>query len=88
VTLKVDGGTLNAKIQRAHGGHGVSVRLGDPNAGLKVKTIAVSFGDGTRGKGRKSLAHVYARAGTYQVFVQASDTLGNKVTARKLVSVR
>jgi hypothetical protein len=87
-TIKIDGGSLNAKFKRTHGGHAVSVRLSDPNAGLQIKTIKVSFGDGADAKARKSLSHVYARPGVYQVRVQASDKLGNKVTARKLISAQ
>ncbi|HTA37157.1 MAG TPA: PKD domain-containing protein, partial [Solirubrobacteraceae bacterium] len=87
-SIKIDGGSPNVTISRGHGGDGVRVRLSDPNSGLAVKSIKVSFGDGKHGAGRKSLNHVYAHAGIYQVVVEASDKLGNKTTVRKLVSVR
>jgi hypothetical protein len=86
--LKVDGGSPNAKITRTHGNRAVLVRLSDPNSGLTLKTIKVSFGDGAHAAKHKSLAHRYAHAGTYQVVVQVSDKLGNKATIRKLVSIR
>jgi hypothetical protein len=87
-TIKIDGGSPNVRISRSHGGDGVSVRLSDANSGLAVGSIKVSFGDGRHAGGRKSLNHLYAHGGIYQVVVQASDKLGNKVTIRKLVSVR
>jgi hypothetical protein len=87
-TIKIDGGSPDVKISRNHGDHGVSVRLGDLNSGLAVKSIRVSFGDGEHASGRKSVSHVYAHGGIYQVVVEASDKLGNKTTVRKLVSVK
>jgi PKD domain-containing protein len=87
-TLELDGGSPNVTIARTQGGRSVRVRLSDPNSGLAVKTIEVSFGDGKRAGGRKSLSHVYAAPGVYRVVVQVSDKLGNKATVRKLVSVR
>jgi hypothetical protein len=87
-TLEVDGGSQSVKLTRTHGDHAVRVRLSDPNAGLAVKTIEVSFGDGKHAAGRKSLSHRYAKPGVYQVVVQLSDKLGNKTTVRKLVSIR
>jgi hypothetical protein len=87
-TIKVDGGSPNVKIKRTHGDHAVSVRLGDPNAGLAAKTIKVSFGDGKHANGHKTVSHVYSRAGVYQIVVQVADALGNKKTVRRLVSIR
>jgi hypothetical protein len=86
--LKVDGGSPNIKIARTHGDHAVAVRLSDPNSGLALKTIKVSFGDGAHAAKRKSVAHRYGHPGVYQVVVQVSDKLGNKATIRKLVSIR
>jgi PKD domain-containing protein len=87
-TIKVDGGSPNVRFVRAQGGRAVTVRLSDPNSGLAVKSIEVSFGDGAHAAKRKALAHRYAHPGVYQVVVQVSDELGNKTTVRKLVSVR
>jgi hypothetical protein len=87
-TIKVDGGSPNVKIVRTHGGHAIDVRLSDPNSGLATKSIKVSFGDGSHAGGRKSLSHVYAHGGVYQLVVHVSDKLGNKTTIRKLVSVQ
>ncbi len=86
-TLKVDGGSPRVKIVSTRKG-AVRVRLSDPNSGLAVKSIKVSFGDGQNARGRKSLSHTYARPGGYQVVVQVSDKLGNKATIRRQVSVR
>ncbi|HUA74426.1 MAG TPA: PKD domain-containing protein [Solirubrobacteraceae bacterium] len=87
-SLKVDGGSPNVRVARVQSGDAVRVRLSDPNSGLAVKTISVSFGDGARAGKRKSLTHRYAHAGTYQLVVKVADKLGNKATIRKLVSVR
>ena len=87
-TIKVDGGSPNVKFMRTQRGHGVTIRLSDPNSGLALKSVAVSFGDGAHAGKRKSLAHRYAHAGVYQIVVRVSDKLGNKTTVRKLVSVR
>jgi hypothetical protein len=87
-TIKIDGGSPSVKIKRTHGDHAVSVRLSDPNSGLAVKSIKVSFGDGKQANGHKTLSHVYSHAGVFQIVVQVSDMLGNKTTVRRLVSIR
>lgn len=86
--LRIDAGSPSVKIARARGKGSVVVRISDPNSGVVVKSISVSFGDGKRAAGRKQLAHRYAHAGTYQVVVNARDRLDNRSTTRKLVSVR
>ncbi len=86
--MRVDDGPPTVKISRSKNGSAVSVRVRDPNSGLVVKTVTVSFGDGKRAGGRKSLGHHYAHAGVYQIVVKARDRLGNKATVRRLVSVR
>ncbi len=86
-TVKIDGGSPTVRIVRSRRNHAVTVRLRDANAGLAVKTIGVSFGDGSHAGGRKSLSHRYGRAGIYEVVVKVADKLGNKSTVRKLVKV-
>jgi hypothetical protein len=86
-SLKVDGGSANVRITRTQRDHAVSVRLSDPNSGLVVKAISVAFGDGAHAGKRKSLSHRYAHPGIYQVVVQGTDKLGNKLTVRRLVKI-
>jgi hypothetical protein len=87
-TLRVDGTAPTVTITRARHDHAVRVRVSDPNSGVVAKAIAVSFGDGRRDGGRKSLTHRYAHAGVYQIVATVRDKLGNKATVRRLVSVR
>jgi hypothetical protein len=87
-TIKVDGGSQQVKVTRVDGGHAVRVRLSDPNVGLAVKSIAISFGDGGSSSGHKAVRHIYAHAGVYQVVVRSTDKLGNSSTVRKLVSIQ
>jgi hypothetical protein len=86
--LLIDGSPPTVKLGRVRGNTAVVVRVGDPNSGVAAKATSVSFGDGTRAKGRKLFRHSYAHAGVYQVIVNVRDQLGNKATVRKLVSVR
>lgn len=86
--IRIDGGPPSVTVARAKGGHAVTVRVRDPNSGVVLKAVSVSFGDGAHAGGRKSLTHSYARAGVYDVIVKVRDKLGNKATIDKLVSVR
>ena len=65
----------------------MSIRVSDPNSGLAVKAVSVTFGDGARAGKRKSLSHRYARPGVYQIVVKGADKLGNKLTVRRLVKI-
>jgi hypothetical protein len=87
-TLRLDGAPPAVKITRTGRGHAVSVRVSDPGSGLVPKSVAVSFGDGGHGGGRRSLGHRYAHAGVYEIVVSSRDRLGNSGTVRKLVSVQ
>jgi hypothetical protein len=86
--IHIDAGPPAVRIRRTGGGRAVSVRVSDPNSGVAAKAVSVSFGDGKRAAGKKTLRHRYAHAGVYQVVVNVRDKLGNRGTVRKLVSVK
>lgn len=54
------------------------------SSGLRKAATRISYGDGTSGR---SLAHAYARAGTYVVTVRARDRAGNRAVVRRKVRV-
>jgi hypothetical protein len=87
-TLLVAGRAPSVKITRALGGRGVRVRITDPYAGVEARRVKVSFGDGSRARGRARFSHRYRRAGVYRVVVEVRDKLGNRGVVRQLVSVR
>jgi hypothetical protein len=86
--LRVDGVPPRVQITPTAGGHAVSVRVSDPYSGVNTHAVSVSFGDGSRARGRTRFRHRYARAGVYQVVVGVRDKLGNQGVVRRLVSVR
>jgi hypothetical protein len=87
-TLRVDGTPPAVSIRRTQHGHAVSVRVSDPDSGVNVHAVRVSFGDGRRAGGRRRLTDRYSHPGIYQVVVRARDRLGNAGAVRRLVSVR
>jgi hypothetical protein len=86
--LKIDGQPPAVKVNSAMGGYGVAVHVGNAESGVAVQSVSVSFGDGTKVKGRKLIHHRYAHAGVYTVVVRVRDKLGNQGVLRRLVSVR
>jgi hypothetical protein len=85
--LRVDGTPPTVKLVRTDHGHGVSVRIADPNSGLDKATLSVSFGDGHSSAKRARQQHRYRRAGVYTVSVRARDKVGNATIVRRLVSI-
>jgi hypothetical protein len=88
-TLKVE--RRPPRVRVSVRGASVTVRVSDEpkgeSPGVKPGSVKVSFGDGRSGRGRTTLTHSYARAGSYTVLVSASDKAGNKTTVRKPVRV-
>lgn len=56
-------------------------------AGSGVRTVEVSWGDGTRSTGRK-LTHRYRRGGQYTVTVRATDRAGNVGTFTQRIRIK
>jgi hypothetical protein len=89
-TLRIDRRAPRVRIAR-HGTK-VTVRVVDGRkgrvAGVRGSSVRVSFGDGKRGGGKARLEHRYNRRGSFRIAVRASDKAGNRVTAKRRVSVR
>jgi len=64
----------------------VTTRDGARGQGSGVASVAIAWGDGTKGRG-KSATHSYRRAGTYRVKVTARDKVGNKRTVVRKVRI-
>jgi PKD domain len=86
--LLIDAQAPTVTYRRALRGRGVSVRITDAYSGVEAHSVAVSFGDGRRARGRTRLLHRYAHAGTYRVTVQARSRIGNAGTFAQWVTVR
>jgi hypothetical protein len=92
-TLKVDRTSPRVRV-RVNGGS-VTVRVGDgargQSSGVNAGSIHVNFGDGRshRGSthGHTVLGHRYKSRGSYTIVVTASDRAGNRVRARRRVTV-
>ena len=55
-------------------------------SGVVASTVKVSWGDGKRGTGRKTLSHRYTRSGRFRMTVTATDDAGNTLKSRKTVN--
>jgi hypothetical protein len=88
-TLKIDRTPPRVSV-RVRGGS-VVVRVSDgpkkESSGVAVGSVHVSFGDGRSAQGRAKVSHRYKSGGSFTVTVTASDKAGNKVSARRRVSV-
>ncbi len=88
-TIKIDRTPprVNVRVR----GASVTVHLSDGAkgevSGVSPGSVKVHFGDGRSENGRLTLAHTYARAGSYTILVSASDNAGNKATVHKQVRV-
>jgi hypothetical protein len=87
-TLLIDGVPPTVKIARARGATAVSVRVRDRYASVDSRAVSVSFGDGSRARGRTRYLHRYAHPGVYRVSVSVRDQLGNRGVVRQWVSVQ
>ncbi len=85
--LRIDGQAPAVTVTRTHGGHGVRVRIRDPQSGVDARAVTVQFGDGQRASGRSLFTHLYSRAGFYTIVAQVRDKIGNQGIVRRLVRV-
>jgi hypothetical protein len=74
------------KAVRSAGTIRVTTRDGARGQGSGVASVAISWGDGTRGRGKRA-THSYRHAGTYRVKVTARDQVGNKRTVVRKVRI-
>ncbi len=82
VRLRIDGQAPRVSFG-VRGGHGfATVRLSDPNSGLRRSSSSVSFGDGSRARGGVAFHHSYSSPGRYAIVVRAADKVGNRVSRR------
>lgn len=56
-------------------------------SGVASSNSSVSWGDGKRGSGRRTLKHRYKRRGSFRITVTARDKAGNKRVSRRRVVV-
>ncbi|HEX7245530.1 MAG TPA: PKD domain-containing protein [Solirubrobacterales bacterium] len=88
VKLRVDGRPpqVTLRVRRASGL--ATVRLRDPDSGLRAKSAVVDFGDGVQARKGSKFEHVYEHPGRYTVRVRARDRVGNRVVRRFEAAVR
>ncbi|HVR04764.1 MAG TPA: PKD domain-containing protein [Solirubrobacteraceae bacterium] len=87
-TLLIDGVPPSARITRAQGDTAVRVGVLDRFSGVDRQRVSVSFGDGSRARGRTRFAHRYRHPGVYRVVVHVRDKIGNEGVVSQWVSVR
>jgi hypothetical protein len=88
--LKVDRRKPRATIKR-YRNRLVQVKLSDgprsSTSGVTASTVKVSWGDGKRGSGRKTLSHRYSHSGRLRITVTAKDAAGNTLKSTKTVTL-
>jgi hypothetical protein len=57
-------------------------------SGAVASATKVSFGDGSKAKGKTQLRHRYSRPGRYRLTVTTKDTAGNTKTTREVVVIK
>jgi hypothetical protein len=70
------------------GGRSLRVHVSDCCSGVNVRAVRVSWGDGERSQGARTLHHRYRRTGTYLVIVSVRDKIGVSGTVRRWVDAR
>lgn len=85
--LKVDGAAPVARVPSRRGRRLV-VRVKDAQSGAAASYTRISFGDGTRSRGRLTVTHSYAHPGRYVIVVHMRDRVGNEATVHLRVNVR
>jgi hypothetical protein len=87
-SLRIDGRLPLVTVTRVEAGHGVIVRVSDPESGVDVHAVNVAFGDGHGASAKKTFRHRYAHGGIYTIVVRVRDNIGNAGVVRRLVSIR
>lgn len=82
VKLRVDGQAPRAELSVRQARRLATVRLRDPDSGLRAKSTFVDFGDGAVAREGSKLHHAYARAGRYTIRVRVRDRAGNRLSRR------
>jgi hypothetical protein len=85
--LKLDATPPSVSIVAGRRGRVLHVRVSDRYSGVEKGAVSVSFGDGSRARGRERFSHTYARPGVYHVIVYVRDRLGVSGVVSRLVSV-
>ncbi len=88
VKLRVDARPprVAVKVSRARGL--ATVRLRDPDSGLRAASTSVGFGDGSHARKGAKFHHAYEHPGRYTIFVRARDRVGNRLARRFEAVVR
>jgi hypothetical protein len=86
--LRIDASPPIVKVTRTGGGTELSVRLIDPQSGVRSGSVSISFGDGAHAKGHARARHRYRHGGTFTLVIHVSDALGNSRVIRETVRVR
>lgn len=86
--LRIDSEPPKIAIAVRRGSGKVSVRIEDPDSGVRVAATACNFGGGVVLRRRKRCDHTYKSPGTYPVTVRARDRVGNDALRRVKVKVR
>jgi hypothetical protein len=85
---------VTKSVTRVTAGQRVTLTItARPARGRRIARYALSFGDGTRALrgvrlGKRRVAHVYAKAGSYTARLTVTDNRGRTVTAKLKVKVR
>lgn len=90
-SLKLDRTPPKVRVLASRRARSATVRLSDgPKgdvSGVAVADSSVSWGDGKRAAGRRTLRHRYARPGSFRITVTARDKAANRRVVRRLVRV-
>lgn len=86
--LKLDASPPLVRLKLVDGGSGVRVTVVDHASGVEAGATSISFGDGHSVRGRTSVVHAYAHAGTYTIAAHVRDNAGNAATVHLRVRVR
>lgn len=88
VRLRVDGQAPRVSLSVRPARGAATVRLDDPDSGLRRASSSLSFGDGSRARGGVVFHHSYLRPGRYAIVVRAADEVGNRVVRRFAAVIR
>jgi len=86
--LKIGAEPPLVRARLLDGGRGVRVTVLDHASGVDVGATRIAFGDGTSMNGRKTVTHIYRRAGRYTIVAYVRDNVGNGANVRLQVRVR
>jgi hypothetical protein len=85
--LEVDANPPIVKVRLIDRGSGVRVTIRDSASGVDAGACGISFGDGRRARGRKTVSHRYAHPRLYTITALVRDRVGNEATVHLRVRV-